>query len=265
MTALRELRIATAQRPLLHGLSLELIPGQCSALVGESGSGKSLTALAIMDLLPPGLRVSGEGLSEVHRLRRAMVFQEPMTALNPTMRVGAQIAEAAEARGKSTDEARVYALEWMRRVQLPEPELSYRKYPHQMSGGQRQRVMIAMAMAQDPDVLIADEPTTALDHAVAHEILGLLRQLQKAEGFSMLFISHDLDAVQAVADHLYVLRNGECVEEGPVSQVIQAPTHPYTQGLLASRPPKDRKPLRLPENRTRVQTRKPEAFYMFIL
>jgi peptide/nickel transport system ATP-binding protein len=246
MTALRELRIATAQRPLLHGLSLELIPGQCSALVGESGSGKSLTALAIMDLLPPGLRVSGEGLSEVHRLRRAMVFQEPMTALNPTMRVGAQIAEAAEARGKSTDEARVYALEWMRRVQLPEPELSYRKYPHQMSGGQRQRVMIAMAMAQDPDVLIADEPTTALDHAVAHEILGLLRQLQKAEGFSMLFISHDLDAVQAVADHLYVLRNGECVEEGPVSQVIQAPTHPYTQGLLASRPPKDRKPLRLP-------------------
>jgi len=101
-------------------------------------------------------------------------------------------------------------------------------------------------MAQDPDVLIADEPTTALDHAVAHEILGLLRQLQKAEGFSMLFISHDLDAVQAVADHLYVLRNGECVEEGPVSQVIQAPTHPYTQGLLASRPPKDRKPLRLP-------------------
>ncbi len=246
MKRLRGLRISSSQRSLIHGLSLDLIPGQCTALVGESGSGKSLTALAIMDLLPANIQASGEGLTEIHAMRRAMIFQEPMSALNPTMRVGSQIAEAAQARGKSASEAHDYAMEWMRRVQLPEPEVSYRKYPHQMSGGQQQRVMIAMAMAQDPEVLIADEPTTALDSAVAKGILTLLRQLQRAQGFAMLFISHDLDAVQAVADQVYVLRSGECVEQGALEEILRAPMHRYTQGLLASRPPLNRKPRRLP-------------------
>lgn len=246
MLHLQGLHIFSASTPLVKALDLGIAKGRCSALVGESGSGKSLSALALMDLLPSGIHAEGRGLSEARALRRAMVFQEPMTALNPTMRVGEQIAEAAQSRGKSSTEAKAYALDWMARVQLPAPELSYRKYPHQMSGGQRQRVMIAMAMAQDPELLIADEPTTALDHFVAHEILGLLRDLQKRHGFSMLFISHDLDAVAAVADDLYVLRSGECVEHGPLNEVLARPQHPYTQGLLASRPPEDRKPLRLP-------------------
>ncbi|MDG1252912.1 MAG: ABC transporter ATP-binding protein [Schleiferiaceae bacterium] len=246
MLHLQGLHIFSTSTPLVSGLDLNILAGQCSALVGESGSGKSLSALALMDLLPSGIRAEGAGLAEARALRRAMVFQEPMTALNPTMRVGEQIAEAARARGKSAPEAKVYALDWMARVQLPEPELSFRKYPHQMSGGQRQRIMIAMAMAQDPELLIADEPTTALDHTVAHDILRLLRALQQSHGFAMLFISHDLDAVAAVADNVYVLRSGECVEQGPLTVVLAQPQHAYTQGLLASRPPENRKPLRLP-------------------
>ena len=236
MNALRGLRIATAQRPLLHGLSLELIPGQCSALVGESGSGKSLTALAIMNLLPPGLHVSGEGLSELHRLRRAMVFQEPMTALNPTMRVGAQIAEAAQARGKSPEDAQAYALEWMQRVQLPEPELSYRKYPHQMSGGQRQRVMIAMAMLCNPKVLIADEPTTALDVTIQAQILKLIAELQHKRDIGVLLISHDLAVVSDIADQIVVMEQGKVVEHGSPQAIFNNAQHPYTQKLLAAIP-----------------------------
>ena len=244
--SLREVFVRTAQADLVKGIEVPIVDGECTALVGESGSGKSLTALAIMDLLPSGLRAEGIGLSEIQSKRRAMVFQEPMTALNPTMRVGAQIVEAAIARGDSPAEAKATALSWMSRVQIPEVEKSFNKYPHQMSGGQRQRIMIAMAMAQRPELLIADEPTTALDHAVAHEILALLRALQRETGMAMLFISHDLDAVAAVADHVVVLQKGTVVESASASQLLQHPVHPYTQGLLASRPPLDRKPLRLP-------------------
>lgn len=244
--SLREVFVRTAQADLVKGIEVPIVDGECTALVGESGSGKSLTALAIMDLLPSGLRAEGIGLSEIQSKRRAMVFQEPMTALNPTMRVGDQIVEAAMARGNSPAEAKATAFSWMSRVQIPEVEKSFNKYPHQMSGGQRQRIMIAMAMAQRPELLIADEPTTALDHTVAHEILALLRALQRETGMAMLFISHDLDAVAAVADHVVVLQKGTVVESASASQLLQHPAHPYTRGLMASRPPLDRKPLRLP-------------------
>ena len=238
--------ISSPNALLVQGISVPLAAGTCTSLVGESGSGKSLTALALMDLLPPNLEAEGEGLDSVRTLRRAMVFQEPMTALNPTMRVGAQIVEAAIARGAEPTEAKAKAIRWMERVQIPEPQASFRKYPHQLSGGQRQRIMIAMAMVQDPVLLIADEPTTALDHAVAHDILTLLRQLQQETGMTMLFISHDFDAVAAVADHILVMRNGIVVEAESANDVLESPKHPYTQGLLASRPPVGRKPLRLP-------------------
>ena len=244
--SLSEISIGTAQNTLVHGINVPLVPGQCTALVGESGSGKSLTALAVMDLLPKGLRAEGQGLSEARSLRRAMVFQEPMTALNPTMRVGTQIVEAAIARGAKSTDAHATALAWMKRVHIPEVETSFRKYPHQLSGGQRQRIMIAMAMVQEPQLLIADEPTTALDHAVAHEILALLRDLQRETSMAMLFISHDLDAVATVADHIVVLQKGRVVESAAAQTLLKKPTQPYTQGLLASRPPADRKPLRLP-------------------
>lgn len=208
------LKVATADRALLHGLDLDLYPGQCVALVGESGSGKSLTALTLMGLLPKGLTATWATLAD-GMPRKAMVFQEPMSALNPTMRIGRQVAEAAEsALGLKPEEARERALEELRRVQVPQPESAMKKYPHQMSGGQRQRVMIAMAMAMDPELLICDEPTTALDHSVAFEILDLLRDLQRERGMAMLFISHDWEAVAHVADHVIVLRQGEVVESG---------------------------------------------------
>jgi len=240
------LKVATADRALLHGLDLDLYPGQCVALVGESGSGKSLTALTLMGLLPKGLTATWATLAD-GMPRKAMVFQEPMSALNPTMRIGRQVAEAAEsALGLKPEAARKRALEELRRVQVPQPESAMKKYPHQMSGGQRQRVMIAMAMAMDPELLICDEPTTALDHSVAFEILDLLRDLQRERGMAMLFISHDWDAVAHVADHVIVLCQGEVVESGSLAEVMNHPQQPYTQGLLASRPPEHGKPVRLP-------------------
>lgn len=248
MSALRgvNLCVAAGDRVLLRGLNLDLQAGACVALVGESGSGKSLTALALMGLLPPTLSATWEHLED-DLPRKAMVFQEPMSALNPTMRVGRQVAEAAEAaRGLSAKDARQLALEELRRVQVPQPEAAMRKYPHELSGGQRQRVMIAMAMAMEPELLICDEPTTALDHAVAFEILDLLRDLQRERGMAMLFISHDWEAVAHVADHVIVLRQGEVVESGSLDEVMNHPKQPYTQGLLASRPPEQGRPLRLP-------------------
>ena len=240
------LSVATADRALLRGLNLDLYPGQCVALVGESGSGKSLTALTLMGLLPKGLTASWATLAD-GMPRKAMVFQEPMSALNPTMRIGRQVAEAAEsALGLKPEEARDRALEELRRVQVPQPESAVKKYPHQLSGGQRQRVMIAMAMAMDPELLICDEPTTALDHSVAFEILDLLRDLQRERGMAMLFISHDWEAVAHVADQVIVLRQGEVVESGSLDEVMNHPNQPYTQGLLASRPPEQGKPIRLP-------------------
>ena len=236
--------INLGERQLVHAAAWEFQPGECVALVGESGSGKSLTALAFIDLLPDGIEAEWRQKLEA---KTAMIFQEPMSALNPSMRIGRQIAEAAESRlGMSKREAKTRALEWLEHVQIPEPEVSYRKYPHQMSGGQRQRVMMALAMIMEPELLIADEPTTALDELVAHDILSLIRELQKSQNMAMLFISHDLGAVAQVADRVVVMREGHVVESGTVQQVLESPSHPYTQGLIASRPPADRKPLRLP-------------------
>jgi peptide/nickel transport system ATP-binding protein len=238
--------VRAGETALLSGLNLDLRAGECVALVGESGSGKSLTALTLMGLLPPKLSARWDSVRD-ELPRKAMVFQEPMSALNPTMRVGRQVAEAAEAAlGLRRVEATARALEELRRVHLPDPEGAMRKYPHQLSGGQRQRVMIAMAMAMDPALLICDEPTTALDHEVAFELLDLLKDLQRDRGMAMLFISHDFEAVAHVADQVVVLRAGAVVETGSVADVLQRPQQPYTRGLLASRPPESGKPLRLP-------------------
>jgi peptide/nickel transport system ATP-binding protein len=220
-------------------------------LVGESGSGKSATALAILRLLPPQARVSGEidfgGQSllrlaeeEMRRVRGArisMIFQEPMTALNPVMRVGDQVAEAVLAHHRAGQrDAWQRAVEALREVAIPDPERRSRDYPHQLSGGQRQRVMIAMALVNHPQLLIADEPTTALDVTIQAQVLGLLRELREKYKLAVLFISHDLGVVSRVADQVAVMNSGEIVEMGPVAKIFSAAAHPYTRGLISAIP-----------------------------
>jgi peptide/nickel transport system ATP-binding protein len=263
-------------------ISLSLAPGETLALVGESGSGKSVTALAIMGLLPPQARLSGGVLFEGRNLanarpaelqslrgrRMAMIFQEPMTALNPVMRIGDQIAEAVLAHsggphmpsvgicgdsenphshppafGECEDgktltraQARERAIEALREVAIPSPERRWRDYPHQLSGGQRQRVMIAMAIVNRPALLIADEPTTALDVTVQAQILALLAELRERLSLAMLFVSHDLAVVRRVSHRVAVMYAGRIVETGAVADLFAHPAHPYTRGLLASIP-----------------------------
>ena len=241
--------------------------GQTVSIVGASGSGKSVSSLALMGLLHPSAKItSGKAFftdstgrrrdllsidKDEHRSLRGseigMIFQEPMTALNPVHRCGDQVVEALlseRAMTRSQREARV--IELFEQVQLPHPKEAFRKYPHQMSGGQKQRVMIAMAMSRKPHLLIADEPTTALDVTVQHEILELLATLQKEEGMAMLFITHDLGVVHDIADTVVVMHHGRVVENGSVSRVLNNPSHPYTQGLINCRPPLDAYPARLP-------------------
>ena len=247
--------IHAGEQLLVNDIRLSFKQGECLALVGESGSGKSLSALAMMNLLPNSLTTKAAFVHSVQP-SAAMVFQEPMSALNPSMRVGRQVAEAAEASlGLSRKAANEKALTWFKHTQIADPEQSFKKYPHQMSGGQRQRVMIAMAMVMDPDIVIADEPTTALGASVAADILSLIRQLQKQEGMAMLLISHDLSEVSRVADHVMVMRQGQLMESGPTQQVLNHPTSPYTQGLIASRPPEGRRPKRLPTVEDFMQNR----------
>jgi len=220
-------------------------------LVGESGSGKSATALAILRLLPPQARVSGsiclgganllklpeEDMRAVRGARISMIFQEPMTALNPVMRVGDQVAEAVLAhRRAGKREAWQRAVEALREVAIPDPEHRARDYPHQLSGGQRQRVMIAMALVNHPELLIADEPTTALDVTIQAQILELLAGLREKHKLAMLFISHDLGVVSRVADRVAVMLGGEIVEMGPVGRIFAAAAHPYTRGLISAIP-----------------------------
>ena len=254
----RDLCVSFGTREVVHGISFALAPGETLGLVGESGSGKSAASLAIMGLLPPTAHVTGgiqlaardrtgaEDLlalpGEAIRLRRgrdiAMIFQEPMTALNPVMRVGDQIAEAVQAHhpelGRSAVRGRV--IDAMREVALPEPEHRLREYPHQFSGGQRQRIMIAMALVNRPRLLIADEPTTALDVTVQAQVLKLLREIRERHGLAMLFISHDLAVVSEVADRVAVMQHGRIVEQGDAAELFRAPQHPYTRGLLAAAP-----------------------------
>ncbi len=248
--------LASARTAAVRGLSFSIAPGEVLGLVGESGSGKSVTSLAIMGLLPPAARVTGEiafqngagspvpltrltsdQLREFRGSRMAMIFQEPMTALNPVMRVGEQIVEAVLAhRPVSKSEAWGLAIEGMREVAIPDPELRARSYPHQLSGGMRQRIMIAMAIVNRPELLIADEPTTALDVTIQQQILDLLNDLRHKFGLAMLFISHDLAVVSHVADRVAVMYAGNLVELGTKADIFREPDHPYTQGLLRAIP-----------------------------
>src|SRR6266850_7760326 len=236
----------------VDGVSFHLDRGELLGLVGESGCGKSMTALSIMRLIaPPGKIVAGEILFEGRNLLQvsnsemrgvrgndiAMIFQDPMTSLNPVFTVGEQIAEALRLhRNLSRREARQGAIEAMREVSIPDPALRASDYPHQLSGGMRQRVMIAMALACDPKVLIADEPTTALDVTIQAQILELLNNLRRTRDLAVLLITHDLGVVAEVADRVAVMYTGKIVEESPVEALFARPKHPYTEGLLRSVP-----------------------------
>jgi peptide/nickel transport system ATP-binding protein len=268
MTNLLEVRALTVELPTAAGwvrpvneVSLRIGAGESLGLVGESGSGKTMMALALMGLLPVGARVRGQatiagasakarrliGLREaewraVRGREIAMVFQEPMTALNPVMRIGAQIAEAIRAHraGLDSEEVRRRTLEALQRAAVPEPETRAEQFAHQLSGGLRQRAMIAMALAGGPRLLIADEPTTALDVTVQKQILDLLDHLRRELQLGLLFITHDLGVVAQVADRVAVMYAGRIIEEGPAREVFAKPSHPYTRGLLAASPTLER-------------------------
>jgi peptide/nickel transport system ATP-binding protein len=235
----------------VRDLSLSIPQGESLGLVGESGSGKSATALAMMRLLPPQAKLTGEVLFSGQNLlglpaqamrgirsaRIGMIFQEPMTALNPVMRVGDQVAEAILAHHRlSRSEARRRTVEALREVAIPEPAQRAHDYPYQLSGGQRQRVMIAMALVNQPQLLIADEPTTALDVTIQAQILDLLRNLRENRRLTMLFISHDLAVVSRVADRVAVMYAGQIVEMSTVDRIFSSPLHPYTKGLIGAIP-----------------------------
>jgi peptide/nickel transport system ATP-binding protein len=236
---------------LLRGVSLAVEPGECVGLIGESGCGKSLTALAIMGLLPEGARLRGSillGREELTTLdepawcglrgkRIGMVFQEPMTALNPLHTVGRQIGETLRLhRGLSGSQARAEALRLLERVQVPQAARRLDAYPHQLSGGQRQRVVIAIALACGPELLIADEPTTALDVTTQREVLDLMAELVAADGMGLLLISHDLGVMADRVQRMLVMYAGSVVESGSTARVFGRMAHPYTQGLFAARP-----------------------------
>ena len=248
---------------VVHGIDFEVVAGRTLGIVGESGSGKSVSNLSVMHLLNPkvsrtkadamlleGLDIKDfneKQMAEIRGKRIAMIFQEPMTSLNPVYRCGHQVSEMIRQHEKVTKKAaRDRVISLFRQVMLPRPEAIYDSYPHELSGGQKQRVMIAMAIACNPQILIADEPTTALDVTVQKEILKLLRKLQKETGMGMVFITHDLGVVSEIADDVVVMHNGVILERGTVREVLDHPQHPYTQGLLACRPPMKTRLKKLP-------------------
>jgi len=251
--SVRNLRLGIgSSHRILHSVSFDILPGETYGLVGESGSGKSVTGLAIMGLLKRPLTVTGGTIHfqgrdllrmrprERRQLRGdriAMVFQEPMTALNPLVTIGRQIAEMFVIhRGMGWPEARRKAVEALESVRVPAPEERARAYPHQLSGGMRQRVMIAIALACRPDLLIADEPTTALDVTVQAGVLELMADLCRAEGTAVLLVSHDLGVIANMCQRVGVMDRGRLVEEQDTRNIFTNPLHPYTRGLLASRP-----------------------------
>ncbi|TXI28977.1 MAG: ABC transporter ATP-binding protein [Ottowia sp.] len=246
-----DLRTHRGTAAAVRDMSFTLERGDTLGLIGESGCGKSMTALALMGLAPDNATVSGSlklggqqlvGLHErdwrrVRGARIAMIFQEPMTALNPVHRVGAQIAEPLMLhRRLPARAARERAIALLERVGIPEPARRVDAFPHQFSGGQRQRIMIAMALACEPDLLIADEPTTALDVTVQKQILALIRELVDERGMALILISHDLGLIAQNVQRMMVMYGGAVVESGPAAQVFGQPAHPYTRGLLAARP-----------------------------
>jgi len=259
LLAVSELSISFGSRPAVEKISFQIAPGETLGLVGESGSGKSATSLALLRLLPPTAQVTGSirftpggdpanaldlltlpeaGIRKLRGHDIAMIFQEPMTALNPVMPIGKQLAEAITAHlprlPRNSVKDRVLAA--MHEVALPDPERRLNDYPHQFSGGQRQRILIAMAIVNRPKLLIADEPTTALDVTVQAQILKLLNDLRKSHNLSMLFISHDLAVVSSVADTVAVMQHGHIVESASARDLFHRPQHPYTRSLLAAVP-----------------------------
>jgi peptide/nickel transport system ATP-binding protein len=244
--------VQSTRQPLVEDVSFELHPGETLGLVGESGSGKTITSLSVMGLLAAGLRITGGSIelrgedltrASKRRLRAvrgaeiAMIFQEPMSSLNPAFTVGNQVAEAVRAhRQVSRAEAWRRAVEVLSMVGISDADQRVRDYPHAFSGGMRQRVMIAMALACDPQVLIADEPTTAVDVTIQAQILELLRELQERLGMGILLVTHDLGVVADVCDRVVVMYAGQVVEQAPVHQLFRRPAHPYTDGLLRATP-----------------------------
>jgi peptide/nickel transport system ATP-binding protein len=262
LLSVENLTVSAGSEELVHGISFEILRGERVGLIGESGSGKSLTCLSVIGLLDGGLNATGRitlgstspaptaagsgpqalelltadenELSRIRGDRLSMVFQEPMTALNPLMKVGDQLSEVIRIHRPNTPNLRAEVVELLSSVQIPDPARTATVYPHQMSGGQRQRVMLAMAMANGPDLLLADEPTTALDVTVQKRVLNLMvRQVQNA-GSSLLFITHDLGVVSEVCDRVIIMRHGRIVESGSIDRVFTAPEHPYTRALIAA-------------------------------
>jgi peptide/nickel transport system ATP-binding protein len=266
LVEIRDLHIWFGATEAVRGIDFDLDDGEVLGLVGESGSGKSATALALMGLLGPSAQVTGKirwrqkestGSQESERVQMvnlldqparamralrgreiAMIFQEPMTALNPVMTIGRQVAESVQAHAPSCtrSEAKQKALKALEEVAIPDAAARYGDYPHQFSGGQRQRILIALALINRPRLLIADEPTTALDVTVQAQILALLAELQRQYGLAMLFISHDLAVVGQVASRVAVMRAGKVVETGPCTKLLTQPEHAYTKSLLRAVP-----------------------------
>ena len=248
-----EFKTRRGQALVLNGVDFELHAGETLCVVGESGCGKSMTALALLGLIPmpPGrvkngrilfqgedlLKAAPERMREVRGNRISMIFQEPMTSLNPVFTVGDQIGESLRLhRGLDKREAREQAIDMLRQVGIPDAKRRLKDYPHQFSGGMRQRVMIAIALACQPDILIADEPTTALDVTVQAQIFDLLRELQRDKGTAIVLITHDMGAVAEMADRVIVMYAGRVIEQGTTDEVIGDPQHPYTRGLIACLP-----------------------------
>ena len=261
----KNLSVAFSGRTVVEGLTLTLMRGETLGIVGESGSGKSVSTMALMGLLPKNATISGQAMLDginlleqneeqmrsIRGRRISMIFQEPMTSLNPVQKCGEQVMEMMKAHANSElkiqdSELKQRVISLFTEVLLPRPEKIFDSYPHEISGGQKQRVMIAMALINNPDIIIADEPTTALDVTVQKTILELLKSLQSKYGISIIFITHDLGVISQIADRILVMYRGKMIEEGPASQILLHPTEPYTQGLLACRPPLDSRPKRLP-------------------
>lgn len=258
---IQKLSVAFNDRVVVNALSYGLFPGKITAVVGESGSGKSVTAMSLLGLLPTKnltfpsgeiflsseligkedriVKPTDEILSSLRGKKIAVIFQEPMTALNPAMTCQQQMEECLQHENKEARKSKVISL--LEEVEMPDPQGALKKYPHEFSGGQRQRIMIAMALASEPQLLIADEPTTALDPSVQASILELIKKLKNSRNMSVLFISHDLHVVKEIADFIVVMKSGSAVEQGNAAEVLNNPQHAYTKGLLACRPTKTSK------------------------